>query len=112
MKVCNLEDFVVVLLDFGGVVCVCVIVKVLGDIDIVIVDKCCLCVNVLEVMNLIGDVEGCDCVIVDDMIDIGGILCKVVEVLKECGVKCVFVYVIYVVFLGNVVKNIKNFVLD
>lgn len=63
-------------------------------------------------MYIIGDVVGCDCIFVDDMIDIGGILVKVVEVLKECGVIKVFVYVIYVVLLGIVVKNLVNLVLD
>lgn len=63
-------------------------------------------------MYIIGDVVGCDCVLVDDMIDIGGMLCKAVEVLKECGVKCVFVYVIYLIFFGNAVNNLCNFVID
>lgn len=108
----NLDNLIVVFLDIGGVVCVCVIVKLLNDIDMVIIDKCCLCVNVLQVMYIIGDVVGCDCVLVDDMIDIGGMLCKAVEVLKECGVKCVFVYVIYLIFFGNAVNNLCNFVID
>lgn len=63
-------------------------------------------------MNIIGDVNDCDCIIVDDMIDIGGILVKVVEVLKSYGVCNVYVYVIYVIFFGNVVNNFKEFVID
>ncbi len=61
----------------------------LGDADIAIVDKRPRA-NVSEVMNLIGDVEGRDCVIVDDMIDTGGTLCKAAEALKERGAKRVF----------------------
>lgn len=63
-------------------------------------------------MNLIGDVEGRDCVIVDDMIDTGGTLCKAAEALKERGAKRVFAYATHAVFSGNAAKNIKNSVLD
>ncbi|EGQ8335655.1 ribose-phosphate diphosphokinase, partial [Vibrio parahaemolyticus] len=68
--------------------------------------------NVSEVMNLIGDVEGRDCVIVDDMIDTGGTLCKAAEALKERGAKRVFAYATHAVFSGNAADNIKNSVLD
>lgn len=63
-------------------------------------------------MYIIGDVVGRDCVLVDDMIDIGGTLCKVVEVLKERGVKRVFAYAIYSIFFGNAANNLRNFVID
>lgn len=105
----GIENLIVVFLDVGGVVCVCVVVKCLDDVDLVIIDKCCLCVNVFIVMNIIGDVEGKICVMVDDIVDIVGILCVVVVVLKVCGVFKVVVYCIYVVFLGLVVDNINNF---
>ncbi|EXF67048.1 ribose-phosphate diphosphokinase family protein [Vibrio parahaemolyticus AQ3810] len=86
--------------------------KALGDIDIAIVDKRRPRANVSEVMNLIGDVEGRDCVIVDDMIDTGGTLCKAAEALKERGAKRVFAYATHAVFSGNAADNIKNSVLD
>lgn len=108
----GIENLIVVLLDVGGVVCVCVVVKCLDDVDLVIIDKCCLCVNVFIVMNIIGDVEGKICVMVDDIVDIVGILCVVVVVLKVCGVFKVVVYCIYVVLLGLVVDNIINFQFD
>lgn len=102
----------VVLFDVGGVVWVCVVVKQLNDCDFVIIDKCRLKVNILQVMYIIGEVEGCICILVDDMVDIVGILCKVVEVLKENGVKKVVVYVIYVVLFGLVIDNLNNLKMD
>ena len=98
--------------DLGGVVRARATAKALGDIDIAIVDKRRPRANVSEVMNLIGDVEGRDCVIVDDMIDTGGTLCKAAEALKERGAKRVFAYATHAVFSGNAADNIKNSVLD
>ena len=112
MKARNLEDPVVVSPDLGGVVRARATAKALGDIDIAIVDKRRPRANVSEVMNLIGDVEGRDCVIVDDMIDTGGTLCKAAEALKERGAKRVFAYATHAVFSGNAAKNIKSSVLD
>ena len=63
-------------------------------------------------MHLIGDVEGRDCVIVDDMIDTGGTLCKAAEALKERGAKRVFAYATHAVFSGNAAQNIKDSVID
>lgn len=108
----NLDNLIVVFLDIGGVVRACAIAKLLNDIDMAIIDKCCLRANVLQVMHIIGDVAGCDCVLVDDMIDIGGMLCKAAEALKECGAKCVFAYAIYLIFFGNAANNLRNFVID
>lgn len=84
----------------------------LDDTDIAIVDKRRPRANVSEVMNLIGDVKGRDCVIVDDMIDTGGTLCKAAEALKERGAKRVFAYATHAVFSGKAAENIKNSVLD
>lgn len=108
----GLENPVVVSPDLGGVVRARATAKALGDIDIAIVDKRRPRANVSEVMNLIGDVEGRDCVIVDDMIDTGGTLCKAAEALKERGAKRVFAYATHAVFSGNAATNIKNSVLD
>jgi ribose-phosphate pyrophosphokinase len=112
MKARGLVDPVVVSPDLGGVVRARATAKALGDIDIAIVDKRRPRANVSEVMNLIGDVEGRDCVIVDDMIDTGGTLCKAAEALKERGAKRVFAYATHAVFSGNAVKNISESVLD
>ncbi|MCV5261740.1 ribose-phosphate diphosphokinase, partial [Escherichia coli] len=92
MQARGLDNPVVVSPDLGGVVRARATAKALGDIDIAIVDKRRPRANVSEVMNLIGDVEGRDCVIVDDMIDTGGTLCKAAEALKERGAKRVFAY--------------------
>jgi ribose-phosphate pyrophosphokinase len=112
MKARSLEDPVVVSPDLGGVVRARATAKALGDIDIAIVDKRRPRANVSEVMNLIGDVDGRDCVIVDDMIDTGGTLCKAAEALKERGAKRVFAYATHAVFSGNAAHNIKSSVLD
>jgi ribose-phosphate pyrophosphokinase len=108
----GLDNPVVVSPDLGGVVRARATAKALGDIDIAIVDKRRPRANVSEVMNLIGDVEGRDCVIVDDMIDTGGTLCKAAEALKERGAKRVFAYATHAVFSGNAAQNIGNSVLD
>nr|WP_216612369.1 ribose-phosphate pyrophosphokinase [Vibrio sp. RE86] len=108
----GLENPVVVSPDLGGVVRARATAKALGDVDIAIVDKRRPRANVSEVMNLIGDVEGRDCVIVDDMIDTGGTLCKAAEALKERGAKRVFAYATHAVFSGNAAQNIGNSVLD
>ena len=108
----GLENPVVVSPDLGGVVRARATAKALGDVDIAIVDKRRPRANVSEVMNLIGDVEGRDCVIVDDMIDTGGTLCKAAEALKERGAKRVFAYATHAVFSGTAVENIRKSVLD
>jgi ribose-phosphate pyrophosphokinase len=112
MRVRGLEDPVVVSPDLGGVVRARATAKALDDTDIAIVDKRRPRANVSEVMNLIGDVEGRDCVIVDDMIDTGGTLCKAAEALKQRGAKRVFAYATHAVFSGNAAENIANSVLD
>lgn len=112
MKSRDLENPVVVSPDLGGVVRARATAKALGDIDIAIVDKRRPRANVSEVMHLIGDVEGRDCVIVDDMIDTGGTLCKAAEALKERGAKRVFAYATHAVFSGDAAQIIGNSVLD
>ena len=92
MLVKKLEDPVVVSPDIGGVVRARAIAKLLDDTDIAIIDKRRPRANVSQVMHLIGDVKDRDCVIVDDMIDTGGTLCKAAEALKERGAKRVFAY--------------------
>ncbi|MDA9556173.1 ribose-phosphate pyrophosphokinase [Vibrio sp.] len=108
----NLENPVVVSPDLGGVVRARATAKALGDIDIAIIDKRRPRANVSEVMNLIGDVKDRDCVIVDDMIDTGGTLCKAAEALKARGAKRVFAYATHAVFSGSAAENIGNSVLD
>jgi ribose-phosphate pyrophosphokinase len=108
----NLEDPVVVSPDIGGVVRARAIAKLLDDTDIAIIDKRRPRANVSQVMHLIGDVEGRDCIIVDDMIDTGGTLCKAAEALKDRGAKRVFAYATHPVFSGSALQNIRESVID
>lgn len=108
----NLQDPVVVSPDIGGVVRARATAKLLDDTDIAIIDKRRPRANVSQVMNLIGDVDGRDCIIVDDMIDTGGTLCKAAEALKNRGAKRVFAYATHAVFSGDAAINIKNSVID
>ncbi|MFD2179390.1 ribose-phosphate pyrophosphokinase [Veronia pacifica] len=108
----DLQDPVVVSPDIGGVVRARATAKLLDDTDIAIIDKRRPRANVSEVMHLIGDVEGRDCIIVDDMIDTGGTLCKAAEALKNRGAKRVFAYATHAVFSGNAPQNIKDSVID
>lgn len=108
----NLESPVVVSPDIGGVVRARATAKLLDDTEIAIIDKRRPRANVSQVMHLIGDVEGRDCIIVDDMIDTGGTLCKAAEALKNRGAKRVFAYATHAVFSGNAPQNIKDSVID
>ena len=63
-------------------------------------------------MHLIGEVEGRDCIIVDDMIDTGGTLCKASDALKARGAKRVFAYATHPVLSGPAAKNIAESSLD
>ena len=112
MLVKKLEDPVVVSPDIGGVVRARAIAKLLDDTDIAIIDKRRPRANVSQVMHLIGDVKDRDCVIVDDMIDTGGTLCKAAEALKERGAKRVFAYATHPIFSGLAAKNIAESVID
>lgn len=100
-------DYVVVSLDYGGVICVCKLVEFL-KIFIVIIDKCCSVdkMNISEVMNIIGKVEGKICILIDDMIDIVGMICYAVDVFVEVGVVEVYVSCMYLVLFGLVMDNI------
>ena len=92
----NLDNPIVVSPDIGGVVRARAIAKLLNDTDMAIIDKRRPRANVSQVMHIIGDVAGRDCVLVDDMIDTGGTLCKAAEALKERGAKRVFAYATHV----------------
>lgn len=108
----NLDNPIVVSPDIGGVVRARAIAKLLNDTDMAIIDKRRPRANVSQVMHIIGDVAGRDCVLVDDMIDTGGTLCKAAEALKERGAKRVFAYATHPIFSGNAVNNLRNSVID
>ena len=107
----NYEDLLVVSPDVGGVVRARALAKQLG-VDLAIIDKRRPKANVAEVMNIIGEVEGRNCVIMDDMIDTGGTLCKAAQVLKERGAKQVFSYCTHPVLSGGAAARIADSALD
>ncbi|WP_225639466.1 ribose-phosphate pyrophosphokinase [Candidatus Profftia sp. (ex Adelges kitamiensis)] len=108
----NLKNPMVVSPDIGGVVRARAIAKLLNDTDMAIIDKRRPRANISQVMNIIGDVTGRDCVIVDDMIDTGGTLCKAAEALKASGAKSVLAYATHPIFSGDAISNIKKSVID
>jgi ribose-phosphate pyrophosphokinase len=112
MKQKSFDDVVVVSPDIGGVVRARAVAKLLDDADLAIIDKRRPKANVSQVMHIIGDVAGRDCIIVDDMIDTGGTLCKAAEALKEHGAKRVFAYATHPILSGAAAENIRNSVID
>lgn len=112
MKERDFEDVVVVSPDIGGVVRARAIAKLLNDTDLAIIDKRRPQANVSQVMHIIGDVEGRDCIIVDDMIDTGGTLCKAAEALKEHGAKRVFAYATHPTLSGKAAENLRDSMID
>jgi ribose-phosphate pyrophosphokinase len=105
------QDMIVVSPDVGGVVRARALAKRL-DSDLAIIDKRRPKANVSEVMNIIGEVDGRTCVIMDDMVDTAGTLCKAAEVLKERGAKKVLAYCTHAVLSGGAVQKIEASVLD
>ena len=107
----NTGDLLVVSPDIGGVVRARALAKQLGC-DLAIIDKRRPKANLSEVMNVIGDVENRRCVVMDDMIDTGGTLCKAAQVLKERGAKSVMAYCTHPVFSGDAISRISESDLD
>ncbi len=105
------DDLVVVSPDVGGVVRARALAKQLGC-DLAIIDKRRPKANVSEVMHVIGEIDGRNCVIMDDMIDTAGTLVKAAEVLKERGAKSVYAYCTHAVFSGPAMERIKASHLD
>ncbi len=101
------ENMMVVSPDMGGVVRARAVAKALGC-EMAIIDKRRPKANVAEIMNIIGDVRGRDCILVDDMVDTAGTLCKASEALIEHGAKSVTAYVVHAVLSGSAVDNIEK----
>ncbi|HSH57205.1 MAG TPA: ribose-phosphate pyrophosphokinase [Halomonas sp.] len=107
----NYENLVVVSPDVGGVVRARAIAKQLNS-DLAIIDKRRPAANQAQVMHIIGEIEGRNCVVVDDMIDTAGTLCKAGEALKEHGANRVVAYATHPILSGPAVENIVGSVLD
>lgn len=105
------EDLIVVSPDVGGVVRARAIAKQL-NVDLAIIDKRRPEANVAEIMNIIGDVEGRTCVLVDDMVDTAGTLCHAATALKERGAKAVVAYCTHPVLSGPAIDRLKASALD
>lgn len=101
------HELMVVSPDVGGVVRARAVAKML-DVDLAIIDKRRAQPNESEVMNVLGDVVGRDCILVDDIIDTGGTLCNAAKALKERGANIVSAYCIHPVFSGSAIENIMQ----
>ena len=106
------SNLLVVSPDVGGVVRARALAKRLGDADLAIIDKRRPKANVAQVMNIIGEVEGMTCVLVDDMVDTAGTLCKAAKALKDHGAASVYAYCTHPVLSGAAIENLNNSVLD
>jgi ribose-phosphate pyrophosphokinase len=103
----NYDDLIVVSPDVGGVVRARALAKQL-NCDLAIIDKRRPKANVSEVMHVIGEIDGRNCVIMDDMIDTAGTLVKAAEVLKERGAKKVYAYCSHPIFSGPAIERISK----
>lgn len=111
LKNINLKNPIIASPDIGGVARARSVAKVLG-LDIVIVDKRREKANESEVMNVIGDVNGKDVVLVDDMIDTGGTIVKAARAFKDRGATSVIACCTHAVLSGKAYENLKDDALD
>jgi ribose-phosphate pyrophosphokinase len=112
IQACHYDNLMVVSPDIGGVVRARAIAKQLDEADLAIIDKRRPQANEAQVMNLIGEVENRTCLLVDDMVDTAGTLCKAADALKERGAAKVVAYCTHAVLSGNALENIQNSQLD
>ncbi|MGL4667371.1 MAG: ribose-phosphate pyrophosphokinase, partial [Saezia sp.] len=103
----NYQDMIVVSPDVGGVVRARAHAKALGC-DMAIIDKRRPRPNVSEVMHVIGEIEGRNCIIVDDIVDTAGTLIKAAEVLKDRGAKSVYAYCTHPILSGPAIERLHN----
>ena len=103
----NFSNLVVVSPDIGGVVRARALAKQL-EADLAIIDKRRPRANVSEVMNIIGEVDGRTCIIMDDMVDTAGTLCKAAQALKDRGAGAVYAYCTHPVLSGGAIERIEG----
>jgi ribose-phosphate pyrophosphokinase len=106
------DKLIVVSPDVGGVVRARALAKRLDDADLAIIDKRRPRANESEVMNIIGEVAGKSCVLVDDLVDTAGTLCHAAKALKDAGAKKVLAYITHPVLSGPAVPRIAKSDLD
>ncbi len=103
----SLKNMMVVSPDVGGVVRARALAKRI-DAPLAIVDKRRERAGESEVMNIIGDVEGCNCILIDDIVDSGGTLCNAAEALLKNGATAVYAYCTHGVLSGGAVSRISQ----
>ena len=106
------KDPIVVSPDVGGVVRARAIAKQLDDLDLAIIDKRRPQANESRVMNVIGDVSGRTCILVDDIVDTAGTLCTAAAALKDEGAISVVTYITHPVLSNPAVEHIANSAID
>lgn len=106
------RDVIVVSPDVGGVARARAFAKRLDDADLAIIDKRRPRPNESKVMNIIGEVEGRTCLLVDDMVDTGGTLCQAAQALKDEGAARVLAYITHPILSGGAVEKISKSALD
>lgn len=108
----NYKNTVVVSPDVGGVVRARAAAKRINDSDLAIIDKRRPAPNMVQVMNVIGNVEGRTCILIDDMVDTAGTLCQAASILKEKGADKVVAYATHAILSGFAIDNINSSELD
>jgi ribose-phosphate pyrophosphokinase len=106
------KNFIVVSPDVGGVVRARAFAKRLDDAELAIIDKRRPRPNESKVMNIIGEVDGKTCMLIDDMVDTAGTLCRAAEALKEEGATRVVAYITHPVLSGDAVDRVNDSALD
>jgi len=106
------HNLIVVSPDVGGVVRARAVAKQLDDADLAIIDKRRPQANMAQVMHIIGDVSGKTCVIIDDMVDTAGTLCKAADALKEHGAEKIVAYATHAVLSGKALENLMDSQID
>ncbi len=108
----NIDNPMVVSPDVGGVVRARALAKRLDDADLAIIDKRRPQASQSQVMNIIGEVRGRHCIMIDDLVDTAGTLCNAAQALKENGAASVRAYITHPVLSGKALENINASVLD
>ncbi|MCC6171606.1 MAG: ribose-phosphate pyrophosphokinase [Gammaproteobacteria bacterium] len=106
------DNMIVVSPDVGGVVRARALAKRLDDVELAIIDKRRPRPNESKVMNIIGEVRGKTCVLIDDMVDTAGTLCIAAQALKDEGATRVVAYITHPILSGKAVEKISNSALD
>jgi len=106
------DKMIVVSPDVGGVVRARALARRLDNADLAIIDKRRQRANESQVMNIIGDVRGRSCILVDDLVDTAGTLCQAAQALKDEGAERVIAYITHPVLSGKAVERVENSALD